>query len=101
MDDVQNRLARELAEAVAAAVSKSTEVEHCRERGKAAGYHLHLTLEATVGFAVLAGHQPSATDSDAAAPLDELPVFEVSANDRRFLRSLRIAADEVKVEETN
>jgi hypothetical protein len=30
-----------------------------------------------------------------------LPVFEVSANDRRFLRSLRIAADEVSVEEAN
>lgn len=101
MDDVQNRFARELADAVAAAVAQSADVERCRERARAAGYHLHLTLEATVGFAPLAGHEPveGATVTD--VPPDELPVFEVSANDRRFLRSLRIAADEVNVEETN
>lgn len=101
MDDVQNRFARELADAVAAAVAQSGDVERCRERAKAAGYHLHVTLEATVGFAPLAGHEPADADSapDAAATPDELPEFAVSANDRRFLRSLRIAADEVNVDE--
>lgn len=100
MDDVQNRFARELADAVAAAVAQSADVERCRERARSAGYHLHLTLDATVGFAPLAGHEPA----ESAAPLvvaEELPVFEVSANDRRFLRSLRIAADEVNLEEAN
>ena len=101
MDDVQNRFARELADAVAAAVAQSTDVERCRERAKAAGYHLHLTLDATVGFALLAGHEPAEAATDSGAVPDELPAFEVSANDRRFLRSLRIAADEVNVEETN
>ena len=98
MDDVQNRFARELADAVAAAVAQSADVDRCRERAKAAGYHLHLTLDATVGFATLAGHEPAEGAEPAS---DELPAFEVSANDRRFLRSLRIAADEVNVEETN
>lgn len=101
MDDIQNRFARELADAVAAAVAQSADVERCRERARAAGYHLHLTLEATVGFGVLAGHEPVEPAATADVPADELPVFEVSANDRRFLRSLRIAADEVNVEETN
>ena len=100
MDDVQNRFARELADAVAAAVAQSADVERCRERARAAGYHLHVTLDATVGFAALAGHELPETAA-AQAPVEELPVFEVSANDRRFLRSLRIAADEVNVEETN
>ena len=54
-----------------------------------------------MGFAVLAGHEPVEAVAPADAPAAELPVFEVSANDRRFLRSLRIAADEVSVEETN
>ena len=99
MDDVQNRFARELADAVAAAVAQSADVERCRERARAAGYHLHVTLDATVGFAALAGHELAETAAE--APAEELPVFEVSANDRRFLRSLRIAADEVNVEETN
>ena len=101
MDDVQNRFARELADAVAAAVAQSSDVERCRERARAAGYHLHLALEASVGFAPLAGHEPVDATAAADAPAEELPVFEVSANDRRFLRSLRIAADEVNVEETN
>ena len=101
MDDVQNRFARELAAAVATAVAQSADVERCRERAKAAGFHLHLTLDATVGFAMLAGHEPPEPASESAVIADVLPAFEVSANDRRFPRSLRIAADQVNVEETN
>ena len=104
MDDVQNRIARELADAVAAAVAQSADVEACRDRAREAGYHLRVTLEATVGFAPLPGHasaEEPVSGADITAPGDEPPAFEVSANDRRFLRSLRIAADEVKVEEAN
>ncbi|MFN7979795.1 MAG: hypothetical protein U0P30_16795 [Vicinamibacterales bacterium] len=97
MEDVQNRLARELADAVAAAVAQSADVERCRERARAEGFHLKVTLEATVGFA------PLAADGEAAEPGDEpvaAPVsYEISANDRRFLRSLRIASDEAPVTE--
>ena len=73
MDDVQNRFARELADAVAAAVAQSADVERCRERARAAGYHLHVTLDATVGFAALAGHELPETAA-AEAPVEELPV---------------------------
>ena len=51
MDDVQNRFARELADAIATAVAQSADVESCRERARAAGFDLKVTLEATVGFA--------------------------------------------------
>mgnify|MGYP000110479592 CR=1 FL=1 len=104
MDDVQNRLARALADAVAAAVAQSADVDACRDRAREAGYHLRVTLEATVGFAPVPGRDcaESAATADAAVlPADEPAAFEVSANDRRFLRSLRIAADEAKVEEAN
>lgn len=104
MEDVQNRFARELADAIAAAVAQSSEVERCRGRAKAAGYHLRVTLEATVGFSAVDGQPPTdAADGDP-GPTEEpeaLPVYEVTANDRRFLRSLRIAADEVNVEESS
>ena len=50
MDDVVNRFARELADAIAAAVAESAEVEACRERARAAGYEMKVKLEAVVGF---------------------------------------------------
>jgi hypothetical protein len=103
MDDVVNRFARELADSIAAAVSESAEVEACRERARAAGYEMKVNLEAVVGF-VNRGQQ---TDGDGArtVPATKALVprkpFEMTVNDRRFLRSLRIAAEETKVEETN
>jgi len=105
MDDVVNRFARELADSIAAAVSESAEVEACRERARAAGYEMKVNLEAVVGFVnrgqpqdVGAAVQAKVTASKALAPRKP---FDMTVNDRRFLRSLRIAAEELKVEETN
>jgi hypothetical protein len=104
MEDVVNRFARELADAVAAAVAESPEVEACRARARAAGFEMKLTLEAVVGFASRTPPQQDAAEPDAAPSttraLARRPV-EMTANDRRFLRSLRIAADDAKVEETD
>jgi len=95
MEDVQNRLARELADAVAAAVAQSADVERCRERARAEGFHLKITLEATVGFAPLAEGD---TEPEAAEPAEPAAAsYGISANDRRFLRSLRIASDDAPV----
>src|SRR5947208_14149603 len=108
MDDVVNRFARELADAIAAAVAENPQVEACREKARAAGFEMKLTLEAVVGFvsrsqsgamtkvaspARAAGAAASAATSGNAVPQPRR-LFEVTANDRRFLRSLRIAADE-------
>lgn len=104
MDDVVHRFARELADAIAAAVAGNPQVEACRARAREAGYDLKVTLEAVVGFAPRAG---ASSDSDAAEQPATVrqavprPTSEMTANDRRFLRSLRIAADETKVEEPN
>ena len=40
MDDVVNRLARELADAIGAAVTEDPQVEACREKARAAGYEM-------------------------------------------------------------
>jgi hypothetical protein len=106
MDDVVNRFARELADAIAAAVAENPEVEACRERARAAGYEMKVTLEAVVGFV---NRSPGQDKTTALAPrvtattkaLVPRRAAEMTANDRRFLRSLRIAADDAKVEEAN
>jgi hypothetical protein len=94
MDEVTKRLARELAEAIAAAAATDPRVEACRFRARAAGYEMKLSLEAIVGFI----NRPTSDDGHAPASIAVSRPFEVSASDRRFLRSLRIAADETKEE---
>jgi hypothetical protein len=107
MDDVVNRFARELADAIAAAVAENPEVEACRERARAAGYEMKVTLEAVVGFVTRPQAPEKGTTLPAKVPtattkaLVPKRAVEMTANDRRFLRSLRIAADDAKVEETN
>jgi hypothetical protein len=93
MDDVVNRFARELADAIAAAVAENPQVEACREKARAAGFEMKVTLEAIVGFA---NRSHSAAPNKAPARVVPSPKrhLEVTANDRRFLRSLRIAAGE-------
>ena len=105
MDDVVNRFARELADSIAAAVAESAEVEACRERARAAGYEMKVNLEAVVGFVnrgqpQTEGAEGSSKVSTSKALVPRKP-FDMTVNDRRFLRSLRIAAEEAKVEETN
>ena len=96
MDDV-NRFARELADAIAAAVAGNPEVEACRERARAAGYDMRVSLEAVVGFASRDANREKGTKvAKVSTPARLLPpqrTFDITANDRRFLRSLRIAAD--------
>ena len=94
MDTLVNQLARELADAIAAAVADDSRVEACREKARAAGFELRVSLEAVVGFV------NRATPADGAAAqkpsVRKVPArqFDMTANDRRFLKSLRIAADE-------
>jgi hypothetical protein len=108
MDDVVNRIAKELSDAIAAAVGEDARVEACREKARAAGFEMRVSLEAVIGF--VSRTQTGAIARTAApAPAPQktavVPVqpqrrqFEISANDRRFLRSLRIAADETQEKE--
>ena len=98
MDDVVNRFAKELADAIAAAVAENAQVEACRARAREAGFDMKVTLEAVVAFV-------NRTNGNAVtkvtAPARLLPArksFELTANDRRFLRSLRIGCDETSKE---
>lgn len=99
MNDAPNRFARELADAISAAVAQSGDVERCRDRVRAAGYQLRLSLEATVGFWALDSEEATEGQPAELPDVDAPPPFEITADDRRFLRSLRIATDEAPVEE--
>ena len=94
VESVMQQLARELSEAISAAIAADPRIEACREKARAEGYELRLSLDASVGF-VAASDAATATKSVAArraAPLR--PAVEMTATDRRFLKSLRIASDE-------
>ena len=91
MDSVVNQLARELTDAISAAVAGDARVEACREKARAAGLELRVSLEAVIGFVDREkGTHQKGSGRKAAARQS----FEMSANDRRFLKSLRISADE-------
>ena len=101
MDDVVNRMAKELSDAIAAAVAEDARVEACRERARAAGFEMRVSLEAVIGFVNRTQPGPVARTPAApqqahqkALPAAQRRQFEISANDKRFLRSLRIASDE-------
>jgi len=98
MDEIVNRYARELVDAVAGAVARDPRVDCCRHRARAAGYDLRVTLDVLVR---VASRTPAVDAPGPVPPARETAPcqsFEVSASDRRFLRSLRIAADETAEE---
>jgi hypothetical protein len=96
MDDVVNRFAKELADAIAAAVAENPQVEACRAKAREAGFDMRVTLEAVVGFM---NRNTGGAVTKITTPARLLPgkrQFDLTANDRRFLRSLRISAEENK-----
>ena len=94
MDDVVNRLSRELANAMATAVANDTQVKACHEKARAAGYCMKVSLEAVIGFASRRTTHEKAGHSYQAETSRNVETRVIDSNDRRFLRSLRISADE-------
>ena len=91
MDSLVNQLARELTDAISAAVANDARVEACREKARAAGLELRVSLEAVIGF--VNRSNTGAAKTTGSRKNNRSPL-EMSANDRRFLKSLRISADE-------
>jgi hypothetical protein len=131
MDDTVNRLAKELAQAIRAAVAADPTVEACRAKARAAGYEMHLAIDAEVGFAnrtkptavvkvrragagAVSASGGATQPNTPASPIGfssasggagnlgtnglaprRPAARELSASDRLFLKSLRIAPDEL------
>jgi hypothetical protein len=98
MDDVVNQFAKELADAIAAAVAESPQVEACRAKTREAGFDMRVTLEAVVGFVNRNSGAPVTKITTPARLLPARRPFDLTSNDRRFLRSLRIGCDEAPQE---
>ena len=92
VDSVMQQLAREMSEAIAAALAADPRVEACREKARAEGYELKLSLDASVGF--VASEHTGVGRVVASRRTVSKPAAEMTATDKRFLKSLRIAADE-------
>jgi hypothetical protein len=95
MDSLMNQLAREMTDAIASVVAKDPAIEACREKARAAGLDMRVSLETVIGFA------DRGAGAKGAAKVRQSPrtLFEMSANDRRFLKSLRISSDETTEKE--
>jgi len=91
MESLVKQLARELTEAISAAVADDPRVEACRDKARAAGLDMRVSLEAVIGFVNRDKAAPARTGSRRVGPRQS---FDMSATDRRFLKSLRISADE-------
>jgi hypothetical protein len=92
VDDTVNRLAKELADAMADAVASDPRVEACRARAREAGYDLRVTLDAEIGFATRSGRKARSKVA-LTRPSHATRHVAMTDNDRRFLKSLRIAPD--------
>jgi hypothetical protein len=98
MDDVVNRFAKELADAIAVAVAENSQVEACRAKAREAGFDMKVTLEAVVGFVNRTQGGAEMKIATPARLLQARKTFELTANDKRFLRSLRIGVEEAPKE---
>jgi hypothetical protein len=76
VDDAQDQRVRELIDAVDAALAQDPAVQACLERARADGLDLKIAVDALIEPAGSAGR-----------------ALAITAADRRFLRSLRIAAE--------
>jgi hypothetical protein len=104
MDPVMNQMARELADVISAVVAGDSRVDACRDKARAAGYDMRVALDAAITFVPLPGTTP--TDGTALVPVSGVKPaqalkasLDMTANDRRFLKSLRISADETTEKE--
>ena len=81
-------------DAIAAAVARDPQVEECRTKAREAGFDMRVTLEAVVGFVNRNGGSTVTKITTPPRSLPSKPGFDLSLNDRRFLRSLRIGCDQ-------
>lgn len=79
---------RQLGEAVNDSISDSAQVAEVIARVKASGYDIFVILEATIGFNKHIEEAPATNTG----PTDR-PELQISPQDARFLKSLRISLE--------
>jgi hypothetical protein len=90
INDEAKEIVQELGEAINSAVENSAEVAAAIERLRGAGYEMELTLRLEIGLREHGGADGEAADGDDSARL------ELTDEDRRTLRSMRIRFDDAE-----
>jgi hypothetical protein len=81
---------KELGEAINQSISDSDEIAEVISRIKSGGYDVFLVLEATIGFNQREVEEEEPTLVNRKSP----PDFQLTGQDAKFLKSLRISPDE-------
>ena len=89
INDDAKELVQEIGEAINAAVERSPEVADAISRLRAAGYEMELTLKLEIGL-----RETGMEDEDGATNDDDDAMLELTDEDRRTLRSMKIRFDE-------
>jgi hypothetical protein len=90
INDEAKEIVQELGEAINSAVENSSEVAAAIERLRGAGYEMELTLRLEIGLREHDAGDGGASDGDDSARL------ELTDEDRRTLRSMRIRFDDAE-----
>ena len=88
INDDAKELVQEIGEAINGAVERSTEVADAISRLRAAGYEMELTLKLEIGL------RETAEDEDGEEDDEQGALLELTDEDRRTLRSMKIRFDE-------
>jgi hypothetical protein len=91
INDEAKEIVQELGEAINSAVENSSEVAAAIERLRGAGYEMELTLRLEIG---LREHEGGADDEGEDG--DDSARLELTDEDRRTLRSMRIRFDDAE-----
>ena len=86
LDDREKELVEEIGRAINAAVERSPEVADAIARLREAGYEMELTLRLEIGLRELEGEEAEGPGGPA--------TFQLTDEDRRTLRNMRIRFDE-------
>lgn len=92
INDEAKEIVQELGEAINSAVENSSEVAAAIERLRAAGYEMELTLRLEIGLREHGGADEGVEGRDDDG--DEAARLELTDEDRRTLRSMRIRFDD-------
>jgi hypothetical protein len=90
VDQQLKNLMKELGEAINQAVAESDQISDVMSRIKAGGHDVFLVLEATVGF----NQHEGTTEKAPPREFKSSGKLEITSQDLKFLRSMRIAVND-------
>ncbi len=92
VDQQLKKLIKELGDAISESLAESEQIADVISRIKAGGYDIFLVLEATIGFNKQ-DEKPSRRRPTITART-RVPEFKLNSQDMKFLKSLKISADD-------